>query len=195
MKSIWTNILAAPYCPEDGMNECGVAIAILSVPPMKFEADPQKITIYRWEVSRLILDYAKNLDEAIALLSKFNINVGSENDNIHYFVADASGNSAVIEEVNGKMVITKNEKPWQVVTNFLLYNDSGNNGCFRYYMATNVLAKQKGILSETSSMQLLSDISQNNTVWSAVYNLHTKELNLNLGKQYDLIKKFQLQRE
>lgn len=188
-KPVLANILAAPYFPNDGMNECGVAVANLTVPEWRPKKDPSKVTLYRWTVIRLILDYTKNVDEAIALVRMYNLNDNNGNG-LHFFVADASGNSAVIESNDGRIEVTKNEKPWQVVANFLLYNNVGAGGRGRYAVASTTLADKKGVLSETDSMKLLRTVCQYDTVWSAVYNLNTKELNLVLGRQYDRINKF-----
>jgi penicillin V acylase-like amidase (Ntn superfamily) len=100
-EAIWANILAAPYFPADGINERGVAVAVLTVPEWRPKVEPNKVTLYRLTVNRLILDYAENVDEAIALVQKYNVN-DNKGDGLHYFVADATGNSAVIEFNDGK---------------------------------------------------------------------------------------------
>ena len=189
IKAVLANILAAPYLSSDGINECGVAVSILTVPEWRPKRDPNKVTIFRWTVIRLILDYAKNVDEAVALVRMYNQNDNNGNG-LHFFVADASGNSAVIESNDGRIEVTKNEKPWQVVANFLLYNNVGAGGRGRYAIASTTLADKNGVLSEIDSMKLLRTVCQYDTVWSAVYNLNTKELNLVLGRQYDRINKF-----
>ena len=62
--------LAAPYLPFDGMNEKGVAIALLAVPEVQIRNDENKITLNTTTVIRLVLDKASNVDEAIELLKE-----------------------------------------------------------------------------------------------------------------------------
>jgi hypothetical protein len=188
--NIIANLSAAPYFPADGMNEPGVAVAILSVPAASFQPNPMNVSILRWQVTRLILDYARNVDEAIALISKYNVNVKAFGTFIHYFVADASGNSAVIEFVAGKMRVIRGEKPWQTVTNFILYNNFGDAGRKRYVRLNRILTANHGLLAEIEAMDLLRSVSLDTTVWSAVYNLRNKEVCLSLGRHYAQKKKF-----
>jgi hypothetical protein len=91
------------------------------------------------------------------------------------------------------MEVIKNNNSWQVVTNFLLYNDFGESGRGRFRIATQVLSEKKGVLSETESMELLREVCQYDTVWSAVYNLNTRAINLVIGRQYDRMKQFNFQ--
>ena len=57
--------LAAPYLPCDGINEKGVAIASLSVPNAEAPYDSHKITLNISTATRLVLDKAATVDEAI----------------------------------------------------------------------------------------------------------------------------------
>lgn len=112
-------LLAAPYLPRDGMNEHGLAVATLNVPPTEPALRPAKITIGRWQVNRLLLDHARTVPEAIRLLEKYNVSLNDTG--AHYFVADALGHSAVIEyRHGGAMVVTESKERWQVVTNFFV---------------------------------------------------------------------------
>ena len=66
-----------------------------------------------------MLDRAKNVDEALALMEKYNI-VGVGGPLIHYLIADADGNSVLVEQKNGKRHIMRGESNWQSATNFYL---------------------------------------------------------------------------
>lgn len=65
--------LAAPFLPFDGMNEKGLAIALLAVPEANPGYDKNKITLNTTTAIRLVLDYAKTVEEAVALLKNYNI--------------------------------------------------------------------------------------------------------------------------
>lgn len=75
-----------------------------------------KVFILPTVAIRLMLDYAKNVDEAIALLEKYNVNM--DLISIHFLLCDAAGNSAVIEFLDGKMQVLRSDKTWQTSTNF-----------------------------------------------------------------------------
>ncbi len=183
------NLLAAPYFPADGMNEHGVAVAIMTVPTSSFSREPAKVTIMRWQVIRLILDYARNVEEAITLLNRYNVNVATFGTSVHYFVADATGDSAVIEFIDGGMQVMRNKDSWQAATNFLIYNCQGI-GKNRYARLASTLSVDSGSFTEAKAMTLLGTVSLENTVWSVVYNLSTRQVSLTLGRQYEKIRKF-----
>lgn len=65
--------LAAPYLPFDGINEKGVAIALLAVPEAEVSYSADKVTLSTTTAIRLVLDKAANVDEAIDLLKQYNI--------------------------------------------------------------------------------------------------------------------------
>ncbi|MEM5769830.1 MAG: linear amide C-N hydrolase, partial [Bacillota bacterium] len=65
--------LAAPFLPFDGMNEKGVAIALLAVPEADPPFDKNKVTLNTTTAIRLVLDKAATVDEALELLNQYNI--------------------------------------------------------------------------------------------------------------------------
>ena len=65
--------LAAPFLPFDGMNEKGLAIALLAVPKAEVPYNPDKITLNTTTAIRLVLDKAATVEEAIELLKQYNI--------------------------------------------------------------------------------------------------------------------------
>jgi hypothetical protein len=180
-------LLAAPYVPRDGMNEHGLAVSTLNVPPTEPRMDPARVTLGRWQVNRLLLDHAKTAEEAVQLLGRFNVSVGDTG--AHYFIADALGNSAVVEYPTGAgMTVTRNAAPWQVVTNFFVAG-SGRVGFGqdRFDHADQVLKAGQGVLSSDGAMKLLSEVSQSNTVWSAVYNLSNQKVHVAMARSYQAV--------
>ena len=106
-----TSLLEAPFLPFDGMNEMGLAVGMAAVPSGNMQPDPQKETVDELMVIRKILDHAATVDEAITILGSYNIDMGETP--IHYLVASASGESALVEFYQGVMVVFRNKTPWQ----------------------------------------------------------------------------------
>ncbi len=194
--SSWINrirLLAAPYIPFDGMNECGLAIGEMLVPFGRPGKNPGKATIGSSQAKRLVLDYAKDVEEAISLLRKYNIYFSADIP-VHYLISDSAGNSAVIEFLNGKIEVIRNKEPWQVATNFIIYgSQKQGTGHDRYKKASGTLKNKKGIISELEAMGLLKNISKENTLWSVVYNLITGEFQIVMKMKYDKVNKFRLE--
>lgn len=184
-------LLDAPKLPIDGMNEYGVALAMLSVPEAEAGEDSNKPTIDEVSCNRLILDNAKNIDEAIDIINKYNIKFNE--GPIHYMLADSRGESAVVEFINNKVVVTRKQKAYQAVTNFIVAGDiGGKTGLDRYEIACSELDRRSGKLSEKEAMELLSKVSQGGTLWSIVYNLKTGDVEVAMDRRYDQIRKFKL---
>lgn len=187
-----TKLLITPWIPLDGMNEYGLAIGLMIIPNAEGSHDSHKMNIYPLDVIRLVLDHAKNVAEAITLIKKYNVSI----KNYHYLMADASGHSAVIEFVKGRMEVIQTKEPWQVATNFQIYGTKdGTLICNRYATATQTLKKTNGIISENNAMKLLKEVSQPTTMWSVVYNLSTGDIQVRTGfdpVRISQVKKFKL---
>jgi predicted choloylglycine hydrolase len=187
-------LLDAPYLPFDGLNERGLAVGMMAVPRARDSSDPQKVTIGSLHAIRLMLDYAKNVSEAVALLQAYAVDFGG-GPPIHYLVADASGDSAVIEYLDGRMTVLRNENPWQVSTNFIIAEQTpkgADSSCWRYNKVYKRLKETGGTLSSAEAMALLQDVSQPSTVWSAVYNLTDGGIQVAMGREYDQVHTFRL---
>lgn len=189
-----TKLMIAPWVPMDGMNECGLAIGLMSVPDAEGSHNLHKMNINEVDVIRLVLDHAKDVTEAIALIKKYNIVFAHEP--IHFLIADVSGHSAVIEFVKSQVEVIQNTEAWQVSTNFQIYGTKdGALLCNRYATATQTLKKTNGVISDDGAMKLLKDVSQPITMWSAVYNLSTGDIQVRMGfnpAHFSQVKKFKL---
>lgn len=186
------NLLGAPYATIDGMNECGVAIAQNAVLRRDTPTEPNKPTLLNSQIARLVLDHAKDVDEALTLIRQYNIDFADTP--VHFHIADASGKSAVVEYVDNGISVIRDDKPWQVSTNYL-FSEAAQPGCWRYNIASKSLAESQGSKSAAEAMSLLKGTSQDNTVWSVVYHLDTGQVDLALGKNYDKIHSFELKRD
>ncbi len=186
------DLLDAPGLPIDGMNEYGLAIGMAAVPPGDMQADPAKGTIGSLGIMRQILDHARTVDEAVDLLQKYNIDFDG-GPPIHYLIADAGGKAVLVEFYRDEMNIIPNDRPWHSATNFLrssVQDPAGN--CWRYDKINERLNTKQGMLDASSAMQLLSDVAQDSTQWSVIYQMGSEKVNVALGKGYGNIHTFQV---
>ena len=179
-------LLQAPHWPFDGMNEHGLVVGMAAVPQGRVPSDPDKSTIGSLGIIREILDHARDVDEAVALLEAHNIDMEGGPD-IHYLVADRSGRSLLVEFYQGQMVVTPNEQPWHLATNFITASVPAPSeaGCWRYEQMEATLSQEGGHLDVAGAMELLAQVSQSNTQWSVVYGLSTGDVQVAMGRQYE----------
>jgi len=178
-------LLQAPYLPFDGMNENGVTIGMMAVPNAEPPFDPHKVTNYDLALIRLVLDYATTTEDAIRLIAKYNLAVGSIP--VHFLIADPSGHSAVIEFTHGKMHVLPNTEPWQVATNFII---NGSNApeqtpCWRYNTVYSDLKKASGKKTHDDAMALLQKVAQQSTMWSIVFDMSHKNVQVSVGQKFN----------
>jgi hypothetical protein len=192
-----TKLLGAPYWPFDGMNEAGLAIGMMAVPHAEASDDPDKVTIDSLQAIRLLLDYAGDVDEAISLLQNYNIDFG-DGPLLHYLIADSSGDSAVVEFLDGEMNVIQSSLPWQVSTNFVIseeHPEGADSSCWRYNHAYETLERADGNLSQEEAMAILESTSQSgdyHTMWSVVYDMTTGDIRAAMGRRYDEVREFKL---
>jgi Penicillin V acylase and related amidases len=214
-----TRLLHAPYAISDGMNEWGLTIGTMSVHTTpKVIATPDKETMLNGEIKGYILEHAKNTNEAIEILSKYNVHFPGELE--HLLISDPSGDSAVIEWPDGHMRVIRNQGPWMAATNFTLYgsgdtikkcqkeyeetgkisNDSIGKKYWRYITLADKLNKMDSEkINSSDAMNLLSKVSLVETKdmdwptqWSVVYDMNSGEISIAMGRHYDNIHHFKL---
>lgn len=180
------SLLQAPWLPFDGMNEAGLAVGMAAVPGGNAERDPAKPTIGSLGVIREMLDHAGSVDEAVALLQRYNIDF-SGGPPLHYLLADRSGRAALVEFYSGKVHILSNDGPWLQSTNFLLAEAGGAvaGKCWRYDMIGRELAQAGGKMTAAQAMGLLTSVAQPNTQWSVVYGMSSGQVRVAMGQRYE----------
>ncbi len=185
--------LAAPYLPFDGMNEKGLAVALLAVNRTQGPDDPKHVTLNTTTAIRLLLDKAATVPQAEALLKQYNLYF-SAGIQCHYLIEDASGASVVAEYWDHGVQFVKSPVNYQAVTNFIQYkglnigedgsqNDTGNE-FKRYDVIMNRLKKSSGVIGANDAMSLLKSVSQKQTQWSVVYNLKTGSGSVCIANDY-----------
>lgn len=178
-------LLDAFRLPFDGMNERGLVIGMAAVPAGEMERDPRKPDIGQLRVIREILDHAATVAEAVEILGVYNIDMSEVP--IHYLIASAAGEAALVEFYQGDMVVTYNSQPWHSATNFLVASTDGKPAgqCPRYDRIQARMDETQGLLTSTAALDLLDEVSQENTQWSVVYNMNSGAVQVVMGRQFD----------
>ena len=177
-------LLDSVYLPIDGFNEMGLAVGMAAVPGDNPMADT-KPRIGSLGIMRVLLDHAATVGEAVALMDGFAIDF-SGGPVVHYLIADATGRAVLVEYDHGEMHLFYNDSPWHQATNFLRVTegDSPDGKCWRYDAIFSQMAVRGGVLSEVEAMDLLEDVSQENTQWSVLYDLTDRRLQIVMGRDY-----------
>ena len=162
--------------PYEGMNDQGLFIAIAAVPKTKTPFSILKQIRISCEMVTIVLQKAGTVEQAIPLFHKYSIIFGTHLGYplIHYMVVDKEGNSAIVEFVDKKMVVTRNEKKYQVMTNHYVsetetLSQTSNSGK-RYAIIDETCSNEKP--SQELVWKLLEEVSQKSTIWSNVYDLN-----------------------
>lgn len=192
--------LAAPFLPFDGMNEKGLAIALLAVPEAQVPSDPDKVTLNTTTAIRLVLDKAATVEEAVELLKQYNIYFSGDIE-CHYFIADASGHSVIVEYYDQKIQVVETDKEYQIASNFIAYNGldigEGYTEFDRYDKVKHVIEQNNGILDKNTAIRLLADVGVKDgnidkLQWSVLYNLTSRDGEIFANRKANHMIKFHL---
>ncbi len=185
------DILNCVLFADDGVNERGVSVALASIDPQTIVRNENNKLASLSYVMREILDHAGDLEEAIEIVE--GMDMFDQSTSIishHLLIADANGNSAVTEYINGEWRIIRNTENWQIATNEIIYSRNKatlRNLCSRYRTADDYLENVEGSIDWEGGMQILDDVSVNGTQWSSVYDLANRELYIVLHRMYNEI--------
>lgn len=196
--------MGAPYTAMDGINEKGFSCGVLEIKSKATKQKTGKKPIITTVALRAVLDKCETVDEAIELFASYDMH-DSLFINYHYQLADAYGTSAIIEYVDNKMYVIKQEKREDslILTNYFLTPGGDNHdgrGMDRYDHIEKTLKLKNGVITEDEAMKLLSEVTLNYqhktlkhmviTLWSAVYNCNEKSMLLCAGMDYETRYKF-----
>ena len=188
----------------DGINEKGFCVGVLEIKSKATKQNTGKKPIITTVAIRAALDKCETVDEAIELFSSYDMH-DSIFINYHYQFADAYGASAIIEYVDNKMYVIKQEKKngCLALTNYFLTPGGDNHdgrGYDRYEKIETTLKAKNGVLTEEEAMKLLSEVTLHYrhktlkhmviTLWSSVYNCSEKSMLMCAGMNYDTAYKF-----
>ncbi len=205
--------LAAIYAPVDGMNEKGLCTSIMALPKQASRQETEKPDVGTTLIMRLWLDRCATVEEALALLETVDVRhdatVGS---GYHYMIADALGNSAVVEfdpNDGWKTLVTRKPEGqnWMHVTNHLLHEkyystepdpalgNPHSKSWWRYETCGAYLSAHNGILTLEEAQECLALVHWKDLVWengtvedtqySNVYDQKAITLDLRNWNDYD----------
>ena len=210
-------LVGAPYTVLDGMNEDGLAVGILHLlGNPTAQVDTTRKTLWSNVLMRVMLDKASNVDEAIEIAKSFNMNmVNPAKGNNHFFLADASGNYAILEytfnedeaitdeSVPNRMLVLGGED-YSYVTNFYVdptpvvaedayLGGKSQKGKARYQILQGTLTLNAYKLTYDQARDLLKSVSQStnpeentsHTQWSALYNLSQRTMDLSILQEFE----------
>lgn len=196
--------MGAPYMAMDGINEKGFSMGVLEIKTKATKQNTGKKPIITTVAIRAALDKCETVEEAIELFASYDMH-DSIFINYHYQFADAYGTSAIIEYVDNKMYVIKQEKKDDCLslTNYFLTPGGDNHdgrGMDRYEHIQKTLKLKDGVVTEDEAMKLLSEVTLNYkhetlkhqviTLWSAVYNCNERSMLLCAGMDYGKKYKF-----
>ena len=201
--------LTAPFVCLDGINEKGVSIAVLTL-----DSDPTlqrtgKQVIATTLAIRLVLDRAATTEEAIQLLSGYDMLAVSGRD-YHFYISDASGDGRVLEydceDETRPLVATSTRS----LTNFfIMYEEqvlpNQHNGIYghgreRYDAIEEILTENEGAYSTEIAWTALKAAAQapkegdvtSNTQWSIIFNNTDLTADMSLRRDWDTVFSYDL---
>lgn len=200
--------LAAIYSPLDGMNEKGFAVAVNTAAEQITHQCTGRTPVMTTCAIRLLLDKASDVSEGIDILKNVDMN-SSGKIGYHFQLADRSGDSAIVEYIDNKMVVIKRntEFPYLCLTNFTLSTKEKNGiGQERFEIINNKLHENIGVMSEREAQDLLKAARldghklykpndmyyDSSTQWSAIYNLSEGKVSVWVKDDYDRMYEFSL---
>lgn len=191
-------LFMAPYACMDGINEKGLAIAVLELKAKPTHQNTGRIPVTTSSIIRAVLDRCANADEAVEMFSSFDMN-GALFCDYHYQIVDAEGHSVVVEYVDNKMHVLDNQ---QYAMNFYILPEGDNRHAMGYERETlvrNALAKD--CMSADEAMSVLKECRLDyrhkrgyriTCLWSAVYDCSRKSMTLCAGMDYSEKYKFEI---
>ena len=186
-------VLGAPYEMQDGMNAHGLALVTFTASGTEIETDGKKIPLCYYSLNRAIIDRCKTVKEALEFLEHYTM---SPADNIsHFQIADASGDSVIIEYVGGEMKVLRSDKPWQVCSNFLIYGNPEMEGFGkdRYLSYQEYLDAHEGIVDEDIAFRLLHENHiPGDENYSVVFNLTKRTAAVEFAPDFAVRHRYQL---
>lgn len=162
--------------PQIAINDQGLAVDWATVPRTPYKRNPELPDIKVPLIPELVKN-CKNVDEVIEYVQALNIPHFAEE---HLFVADAEGNSVVLEWNTDKLEVIRRDKSYQLITNFsILQPENGYYPCYRYDAGDAVL--QQGVSDNPfshmrNSLQAMHSANNYPTLYSYIFDLKSKTI-------------------
>ena len=216
-------LIGAPYVMLDGINEDGFAICVLHLNGKATDQnDPDKRPLWTNVMMRKLLDNAGTVEEALEMVKNYNVTMATPaSGNFHFFLADATGDYAILEysypdaasaetELPNVMKVFKGEDADRYVTNFYVDPVLAENptlgplckkGLWRYDTLKVNLVKYDYKVTDEQAFDLLKAVSQasnpnentSHTQWSCLYNLTQRKVDVSILQEFDNVFSFSIE--
>ncbi len=174
--------------PLGGMNEKGLVVEMLWLNDTKYEATDSRLCVNELQWVQYQLDMSYDVGEVISSLSQ--LRISDAHSNVHFMVADKKGSYAMIEFINGELVVSNTTNEYPVLANNPYKNEldylkqhQGFGGDKQLkqtgfskdrFVATCTAFNNipnKGI--KDYAFKVLDEVSGSGTVWSIVYDMNS----------------------
>ena len=193
--------------PAGGMNEAGLVVELMWLEEAEYPVEDKRPQLGNVQWIQYQLDNSSSVDEVVASDELIRISQGNSSK-IHYLVADAEGNCASIEFLDGKLVARLNEEmPVKVLTNntygksvafvdkFTGFGGTqpipqSSNSLDRFARAASLVNSYDGEDDKVDyGFDILSNVAQGSyTQWSIVYDIPNRRVHFRTrsapGKRY-----------
>lgn len=184
------------------INDRGLAISHANTPPADYPHDPDKPQ-FRHNLFETIVAEAATVKQALAMVHTYTW-PPDHKAGMHMMLVDPSGDTAVVEWVQGEVKVIRREGPALLMTNSLLSRPEtvGGGPNSRYNRASRMLPQLRDA-SAASVFSVLREISvgavlkgkEVGTLFSVVWDVRDGELHLVYKRDFDHSRKFNLSEE
>ena len=191
--------------PIDGINSAGLAVNINDISNEKSyvnQNEEGKTHITTTILVRLLLNKAKNVDEAIKLIQRYNLHDSDTRTTAyHLMISDKSGASCIIEFFENKIQIIRKAKGDKIIAmtntevneNFPQEEGQGSwKDCPRYKALIEKFNGYDKNITEDEAIEVLKAALQNTTTHTIVYNLSKKSVYFCRSQQWEQMHFFDL---
>lgn len=158
---------------------------------------PGKRTMMHPILMRRMLDFCKDVDEAVDFAKSVNIVSPLPDNDYHIMVSDKSGKSVVLEWIDNELTVKEAD---HCANFYLSREDRYGYGYERYDVMEACMNKYKNGMTDELAIRSLQLASQNNiegsdvglTQWSALYNLNEGTMKLTIFADFTKIYKYKI---
>ncbi|MGA1842985.1 MAG: carcinine hydrolase/isopenicillin-N N-acyltransferase family protein [bacterium] len=195
----WNRCLFFPQA-QGGMNDQGLFFDWALCPKSHPPTFSFRKRIGTFGLPESLLAQCSTVDEAIQWLRQYTIPFIRS----HIMLVDRSGDSAVVEWVDGEMKILRKKNDYKVITNFWLsHPELGNYPCGRYDTVRELMENPPEISIEyfASILKMVSQHEQTEggkecgTIYSTIYDLANGEIYIYYKRDFENPIKLNLERE
>ncbi len=190
--------------PYGGMNEAGLVIEQMWLQEAEYPAMDHRYGLMELQWIQYHLDMSASVQEVIDSDTLLRISPQSV-ATLHFLVADAAGNTAVIEFLEGKMEVYHSQNmpytalancPYQRSVEFTKLNSTTGSDSFsdwtknssgRFAKAVNRMEYYKNQNPVDFAFTVLDSVAQPyGTQWSIVYDIHSRDIFLRTGSNAEI---------